>query len=153
MIHLDEIDYKILNILQGKGRTRRNELAEIVNLSIPSTSERLRKLEENGYILEYFAKLDHVKLGNDITTFIFATVDSSKHYASFIEHANNLDEIQEIHAITGEGSHLLKVRTENTTSLEKLLSKIQAWPGVVHTKTHLVLSTSKETTKIKLQKK
>ncbi|MDA0986382.1 MAG: Lrp/AsnC family transcriptional regulator [Bacteroidetes bacterium] len=152
-IQIDEIDLKILNVLQGKGRTRRNELAEIVHLSIPSVSERLRKLEENGFIVEYVAKLNSIKLGFDITAFIFVTVDSSKHFQTFIDHANNLDEVQEIHAITGDGSHLLKVRTENTSTLEKLLSKIQAWSGIVHTKTHLVLSSPKETSKIKLYKK
>lgn len=153
MTNLDEIDYKILSILQEKGRTRRNEIAELVNLSIPSTSERLRKLEENSYIIEYNARLNSVKLGIDITAFIFVSIDTSKHFHSFIEHANSLEEVQEVHAITGEGSHLLKIRTENTASLERLLAKISAWPGVLHTKTHLVLSSPKETIKIKLQKK
>ena len=55
----------------------------------------------------------------------------------------------ECHAITGDGTHLLKVRTCNTASLEKLLARIQAWSGVVHTRTQLVLSTAKETSRIK----
>jgi len=49
----------------------------------------------------------------------------------------------------GDGSHLLKVRAENTNSLEKLLSRIQSWPGVLSTKTSVVLSTIKESTVIK----
>jgi Lrp/AsnC family leucine-responsive transcriptional regulator len=147
---LDEIDVKILEILQRKGRTRRNDLAESVGLSLPSASERLRKLEEHGIITGYHATVDYKKLGKDITAYIFVTVDSSRHYPQFIEHAHALDEILECHAITGEGSHLLKIRTENATSLEKLLSRIQSWPGVTGTRTHLVLSTSKETTKISI---
>ena len=146
---LDEIDYKIIDALQKNGRTRRNDLAELVGLSLPSVSERLRKLEENGFITGYYARVDHKKLGKDITAFISVYIDSSKHYQSFIEHANAVDDIIECHAITGEGSHLLKVRAENTGTLEKLLAKIQSWAGVTGTKTHLVLSTSKETTKIK----
>ena len=146
---LDEIDYKIIDALQKNGRTRRNDLAELVGLSLPSVSERLRKLEESGFITGYYARVDHKKLGKDITAFISVYIDSSKHYQSFIEHANAVDDIIECHAITGEGSHLLKVRAENTGTLEKLLAKIQAWAGVTGTKTHLVLSTSKETTKIK----
>jgi Lrp/AsnC family leucine-responsive transcriptional regulator len=148
---LDGIDTTIMEILQKKGRTRRNDLAEAVGLSLPSVSERLRKLEENGYITGYFATVDPRKLGKDICAFIFVTVDSSRHYPGFLEHAHANDEILECHAITGEGSHLLKVRTANTASLEKLLAKIQAWSGVLNTRTNLVLSTSKETMRIKAE--
>ena len=147
---LDEIDVKILDILQRNGRTRRNDIASSVNLSLPSASERLRKLEESGYITGYAATVDHKKLGKDITAFIFVIVDSSKHYHAFVEHASALDEILECHAVTGKGSHLIKVRTENTTTLEKLLAKIQSWAGVTGTQTHLVLSSSKESTRIKV---
>ncbi len=147
---IDDIDLALLDILQKNGRTRRSELADSVGLSIPSISERLRKLEDNGYITGYSAKVDHVKLGKDITAFIMVTVDSSKHYHAFVEHAHSIDEILECHAITGVGSHLLKIRTENTASLERLLARIQSWTGVHGTQTHLVLSTSKETTTIKI---
>lgn len=148
-VTLDEIDLKILDILQKHGRTKRNDLAEAVQLSLPSVSERLKKLEDGGVITGYLATVDPKKLGKDITAFIFVTVDSSKHYPSFLEHAKHVDDILECHAITGEGSHLLKVRTANTNSLEKLLAKIQAWTGVTSTRTHLVLSTAKETFYIK----
>jgi Lrp/AsnC family leucine-responsive transcriptional regulator len=147
---LDEIDVTILEVLQRAGRTRRNDLAELVGLSLPSVSERLRKLEENGIITGYQATVDYRRLGNDITAFIVVTVDSSRHYTSFLDHAKAQDEILECHAITGEGTHMLKVRTLNTATLEKLLSRIQAWTGVVSTRTHLVLSTSKETFRIRI---
>jgi Lrp/AsnC family leucine-responsive transcriptional regulator len=111
----------------------------------------MRKLEEAGLIVGYHAHVDAKKLGKDITAFIFVTVDSSKHFGQFIDHTTGLDEILECHAITGEGSHLLKVRTTNTASLEKLLAKIQSWSGVTSTKTNLVLSTSKETRRIKIE--
>ena len=148
---IDEIDVKMLEILQRKGRTKRNDLAEAVGLSLPSVGDRLKKLEESGVIIGYHAVLDARKLCRDITAFIFVTVDSSKHFNQFLEHANALDEIQECHAITGEGSHLLKIRTTNTASLEKLLAKIQAWSGVISTRTNLVLSTSKETSRIRVE--
>ena len=147
---LDEIDVKILDVLQKNGRTRRNDLAEIVGLSLPSVSDRLRKLEETGYIKGYFASVDHKKVGKDITAFIFVTIDTSKHYASFVEHTIATDDILECHAITGEGSHLLKIRTENTSTLEKLLAKIQSWQGVLGTRTNVVLSSPKEHMRIKL---
>jgi Lrp/AsnC family transcriptional regulator, leucine-responsive regulatory protein len=148
---LDDIDVTLLEILQKQGRTKRNDLAEAVGLSLPSVGERMRKLEEAGLIVGYHAHVDAKKLGKDITAFIFVTVDSSKHFGQFIDHTTGLDEILECHAITGEGSHLLKVRTTNTASLEKLLAKIQSWSGVTSTKTNLVLSTSKETRRIKIE--
>ncbi|MEX1138841.1 MAG: Lrp/AsnC family transcriptional regulator [Bacteroidota bacterium] len=147
---MDDIDVKLLDILQKQGRTRRNDLAERVSLSLPSVSERLRKLEESQVITGYFAKLDHKKLGKDITAFIVVTVDSSRHFTSFVEHAHTADEILECHAITGDGTHLLKIRTENTGSLEKLLAKIQTWQGVLKTTTSMVLSTAKETFRIRV---
>jgi Lrp/AsnC family leucine-responsive transcriptional regulator len=146
----DELDLKILDILQHHGRTRRNDLAEQIGLSLPSASERMKKLEDAGFIEGYYARLSAKKLGKDITAFIMVTVDSSKHYHSFVDHAGTTDEIMECHAITGDGSHLLKIRTENTTTLERLLAKIQSWTGVTGTRTHLVLSSSKEHTHIKL---
>jgi Lrp/AsnC family transcriptional regulator, leucine-responsive regulatory protein len=148
---LDDIDVKILEILQKKGRTKRNELAEEIGLSLPSASDRLKKLEEHGFITGYFATVDYKKLGKDITAFIFVTIDSSKHYTAFLDHARQLEDILECHAITGEGSHLLKIRTKNTDSLEKLLAKIQAWNGVLSTRTNLVLSTSKESMLIRAE--
>jgi Lrp/AsnC family leucine-responsive transcriptional regulator len=148
---IDDIDVRILEILQKNGRTKRNDLAGTVGLSLPSISDRLAKLEENQIITGYYAVVDAKKVGKDITAFIFVTMDSSKHYPQFIDHAKGLDEVLECHAITGEGSYLLKIRTTNTASLEKLLAKIQAWTGVLSTRTNLVLSSSKETTRIKIE--
>ncbi|HLE17493.1 MAG TPA: Lrp/AsnC family transcriptional regulator [Syntrophales bacterium] len=147
---LDEIDVKILEIIQKQGRTRRNDLAERVGLSLPAVSERLRKLEEAEIITGYFAKVNYQKLGKDIAAFVVVTVDSSKHYSTFVDHIQGMDDILECHAITGEGTHLLKIRTENTTSLEKLLAKLQSWNGVVKTTTSIILSTPKESTAIKI---
>lgn len=149
---LDAIDVSLLDILQKNGRTRRNDLAQVVGLSIPSVSERLRKLEESGVIIGYTTFVDPKKVGKDITAFINITVDSSKHYSSFLDHAKSTDEILEIHSVTGTGTHLIKIRTENTSSLERLLSKIQAWSGVVNTTTSIVLTTMKETNKLKITK-
>jgi Lrp/AsnC family leucine-responsive transcriptional regulator len=150
-MNLDAIDVTILEILQRRGRTRRNDLAESVGLSLPSVSDRLRKLEEQAIITGYHATVDPKKLGKVITAFIFVTLDSSKHYHQFLDHAAAVDEILECHAITGEGSHLLKIRTTDTASLEKLLARIQAWTGVQSTKTNLVLSTKKETMRIHIE--
>jgi len=140
-----------LTELQQNSQIKKNELAEIVGLSLPSTIDRISRLESHGYIKSYNAILNHKKLKQDITCFIFVISESSKHYKQFIEHAQNAKEVLECHSITGEGSHILKIRTENTTTLEKLLSKIQTWPGVKSSKTSIVLSSHKETSEIDIK--
>ena len=148
---LDELDLKILRTLQQNGRTKRNELAEQVQLSVPSVSERLKKLEDNKIIEGYYTKVNRQTFGYDILAFILVMMDSSKHYKDLIKHVEKHPSILECHSVLGEGSHLLKVLVKNTEALEKLLSEIQTWPGVTGTKTTYVLSTIKETTAINIQ--
>jgi Lrp/AsnC family transcriptional regulator, leucine-responsive regulatory protein len=141
---IDDTDLKILELLQADARMKRNEIAEQIGLSLPSVTDRMNKLEQIGVIETYITKLNHKSLGKDITAFIFVASDSSAHYRDFISHAQQNPEILECHSITGDGSHILKIRTSNTSSLEKLLSKIQSWKGVRSTRTSIVLSTHKE---------
>ncbi len=147
---IDEIDLRILSHLQENGRAQRNRLAELVGLSVPSVSERMRKLEERNLIEGYHATLNGRGFGLDITAFIFVEVDGSSKYPDFVRHVADEPEIQECHSITGDGSHVLKIRTRNTETFEKLLSRIQAWEGVKRTRSNVVLSTYKETRRIPL---
>ncbi len=142
---LDDLDIKILNTLQRSGRTKRNELAEEVGLSIPSVSERLHKLEDKGILEGYYARLNKKAFGYDITAYIAINMESSKYYKGFITKVEKIPQILECYSILGEGSHLLKAVVKNTESLEKLLGDVQSWPGVVSTKTTYVLSVIKET--------
>jgi len=146
----DELDLLILDALQKNGRLKRNELAELVGLSLPAASDRLRKLEERGYIRGYAAILDPAKFGKDITAFVQVSVDTSLHYENFLKHVRQNPDILECHAITGDGSHLLKIRTDNTAALEHVLSQIQSWKEVERTRTSVVLSTTKETLNINI---
>jgi len=145
---LDDIDKTILMQLQRDGRAQRNKLSEIVNLSVPSVSERMRKLEDRGLIKRYSAILDDKKFNFDILAFISVEVEDSSMYAKFVEQALDEPEVLECHSITGDGSHFLKVRTNNTESFEKLLSRIQKWEGVSKTRSNVVLSSFKETREI-----
>lgn len=149
---LDEIDIKILKHLQIDGRSQRNKLADIVHLSVPSVSERMRKLEEKELIQGYRAILDAKRFKFDITAFVFVEVDGSDNYPRFVEKAMDEPEILECHSITGDGSHILKIRTENTASFEKLLSRIQSWDGVSKSRSNVVLSSFKETTELPIEK-
>jgi Lrp/AsnC family leucine-responsive transcriptional regulator len=142
---IDEIDAKILELLQRRGRMQRSDVAEEVDLSISAVSERMRKLEARGVIEDYTAVVDAKRLRLDITAFIRVSVDGSEHYSNFVDEVKDMDHVLEVHSITGAGSHLMKVRTADTTALERFLSDIQALPGVSKTTTSIVLSTFKET--------
>ena len=142
---LDEIDLKLLSLLQDDGRISQHDLSEAVGLSSPATGERLRKLEECGIIKGFTAILNAKLLGHDVTAFIAVSVDGSQHFPNFVERSRWHPEIQECHTITGQGSHLLKIQTRDTSTLERLLAEIQSWPGVHGTTTSVVLSVLKET--------
>lgn len=146
----DDLDIKVLNMLQKNARIKRNEIAEKVGLSLPSVSERLNKLQERGLIQGYFTKLNRKSFGYDILAYVFVTMESSKHYKTLINKADKIPEIIECHSVLGKGSHLLKIIAKKTEALEKLLGEIQSWPGVISTKTTFILSTIKETTEIKI---
>lgn len=145
---LDAIDLHILDILQSNGRTPMGQLAELVGLSAPAVTERIRKLEDRGVIIAFLAQLSPPPLGLDIAAFIMVRVDTSRHYQGFTSRAAEHPEVLECHAITGDASHLLKIRTRNTMTLEALLAEIQKWPGVIGTRTSLVLSTHKESPRL-----
>jgi Lrp/AsnC family leucine-responsive transcriptional regulator len=149
---LDDTDIKILLHLQKDGRAQRNRIAEMVGLSVPSVSERMRKLEERKLIEGYHAVLNARRFHFDITAFIFVEVDGSSYYENFVHQASNDPEILECHSITGEGSHVLKIRTTDTAAFEQLLSRIQSWDGVKKTRSNLVLSSFKETRELPVER-
>lgn len=151
MHHLDDTDVQILNHLQDNGRAQRNKLAEMVGLSVPSVSERMRKLEEKHMIEGYHAILNPKAFNLDITAFIFVEVDGSGRYPEFVKRAAEDKEVLECHSITGDGSHILKIRTKNTETFERLLSRIQTWDGVKKTRSNVVLSSYKETRRIHIE--
>ena len=142
---LDEIDLRLLEMLQEHGRTSQHDLAVAVGLSSPAVGERMRKLEERGIIRQFTAVVDPKLLGRDVTAFIFTGIAGSQYYPEFRRRVAEHPEVLECHSVTGQGSHLLKIRTSSTSTLEGLLAEIQSWPGVQWTTTSIVLSTIKET--------
>ena len=147
---IDKIDISILEIVQKDGKASASDIAKSVKLSIPAVGERIKKLTEKGFINKFVAILDHKKAGLDLTAFVFIVSEHSAHYEKFVEEANNCKAVMECLSITGGGSHILKVRVENSQALEDLLYEIQNWPGVSRTQSNLVLSTYKEETTIDL---
>jgi len=142
---LDAIDVKILNILQKNGRVQRNRIAEAIDMTIPAVSDRIKKLENNGIIKGYYTEVDHKKLGKNITAFvhIFYSHPDGHEYKSFLDNVEQEEDVLECYSITGNSSHILKVHTATTESLEHLLNTLQAWEGVEGTKTYVALSNFK----------
>jgi len=147
---LDSLNIKILTLLQDNARLSASEIAAEVGLSVPAAAERIKKLTDSGLIKNFAAILKAKKLGYDITAFIVVDCTSSDLYEHVVQKSLLDKNILECHSITGEGSHLLKIRARNSDDLEKLLGQIQSWSGVIRTRTMFVLSTFKETMVIDL---
>jgi Lrp/AsnC family transcriptional regulator, leucine-responsive regulatory protein len=147
---LDVIDLTLLDLVQRNGRVSQHDLARAVGLSAPAVAERLRKLEERGVIRGYTAILDPERLGRGLASFIFVGVSGSRHFAAFRARVEEEPSIVECSSVTGEASHILKVRVASTRALEALLAEIQGWPGVQWTRTSVVMSALKEETAVPL---
>jgi Lrp/AsnC family leucine-responsive transcriptional regulator len=145
---LDQIDLKILSILQNNGRCHLAEIAKEVDLSSPAVMERVRKLETSGIIKGYQAVLDPKKVGKDLTAFVGVSVAHQKYIDGFAAFMMNQRDVLECHHVTGEESFILKVKTTNTESLEKILGEIRSLEGVTGTVTKMVLSSVKESQRL-----
>jgi len=150
-VSLDAIDRKLLALLQDDAKLSQAELAKEVGLTAPSVNERIRKLERGGIIRGYVALLDERKLGHDITAFVEIFIEHPKFESGFIEAVGDMDEVLECHHITGEFSLLLKVRVRDMQAFRRLLiEKLNTVRGVRQTRTLIVLATSKEQRRIKI---
>ncbi len=149
-MRLDPIDYKLLDLLQENARATQSELATAVGMSQPAVAERLRKLEQDRIITGYFARVDGRHLGKDIVAFIGVAIEHPKYNAAFSKKIQAIPDVLECHHVTGQDSYLLKVITENTESLDRLISEhLRTIPGVTRTNTTIVMSTVKEGTHVK----
>lgn len=150
---LDDLDYKILKHLSSSGRTTWAELAHILGLSAPSTAERVKRLEEKGFIIGYSAILNHKLLGYSLSAFIAVSLSHPKYMAGFLKAIEEMVEAEECHHVAGDDDYLLKVRCKDTEHLDKLLiEKLKILPGISRTRTTIVLSSSKESSIKKLHK-
>ena len=138
---MDEIDRKILRKLQENARATLSDLSGEVALSIPAVGERLKKLEASGVIRQYTAILDPEKLRKHLMALVFLRFNSPRNGDRFAGLVKGESEIKECYYITGDFDYALKVVTESTNTLEKLLTRIKNAPGVVKTKTLVILST------------
>ena len=148
---MDAIDLRILEMLQADGRVSHSDIAKAVGLSAPSIGERIRKLETQGIIRRYACILEPKRIGRTITAFIAVTLDKPIHEKAFLQRIRELNDVLECYHVTGDMDYMLKVRTRTTETLEALITNdLRPLDGVVSTRTSVVLSASKEETRIKL---
>ncbi len=143
VVSLDKVDKKILDILQVDARSSASYIAEKVGMSVPAVADRIKKLQDSAVITGFTTMLNHRKVGLDVSAFITVISESSSHYSEVVKKTNSSPEILQCFTTTGNGSHVLLALVKDTYSLEKLLRKIQSWPGVMRTETQIILSSYK----------
>ena len=143
----DRFDRAILLVLAQEGRISVTELAKRIGLSKSPAQARLRRLEQDGYILGYRAMLDPIQLGLDNIAFVEVRLSDTreKALAAFNKAVAGIAEIEEAHMIAGNFDYLLKVRTPDMSAYRIVLAeKISSLPFVANTSTYVAMQSVKE---------
>ncbi len=140
---MDEMDFKIIELLEHNGRISHEEIGKKLNISRPAIHKRVNTLEENGIILGYNTKIDWSKTGQVIKAFISVNVRTND-FNKILSKISNIHidglVIEECYRVTGQWCIILKIRssfTDQITSLHDELLKIE---GMLDTSTVLILS-------------
>ena len=145
---LDKIDRNILRILQQEGRVSFTELGERVGLSTTPCTERVRRLERDGVITGYYARLDPACLKANLLVFVEISLayKSGDIFEEFRRAAIKLPNVLECHLISGEFDYLIKARISEMASYRKLLGNVLlTLPHVRESKSYIVMEEVKET--------
>ena len=142
---IDDIDREILARLQDDGRETASQIAKELKLTVPTITERIRKLQDANIIQAFQAVINPRSMGLDVTAIITVISSSSDDHKKVIDQAKETPEVIQFFSTTGMGSLMLWVATENSQTLEELLRNIQSWPNVTRTETQVILSTYKTT--------
>lgn len=145
--NLDQTDLKILNILQQDGRIPNNKLAEKIGLTTTPTLERVKRLEREGIIKGYTARVDEEAIGKSLVVFcsLRLAVHQMHTLDEVCEQINNMPEIQACYHITGDTDFLLKIVVSGMPAYEKFLhDKLTRLSGIERIYSNIVLSTKKE---------
>lgn len=142
---LDDTDLRILQLLQRDARMANAAIARDVELAPSAVFQRIRKLENEGVIQGYHARLDAGTLEQGLLAFITVQTGEGARARETAELLASVPEVLEVHRVVGDDCFLMKVRVRDTQALGALLDeKIQTLPPVASTRTTIVLSTAKE---------
>ena len=145
---LDKLDHKILRLLQEDGRIAMKDLAERVGLTVTPCIERVKRMERDGVILGYYARLDPAQLGAALLVFVEITLGnkSGNMFDQFRREVQKIPEVLECHLVSGDFDYLIKARIGEMTDYRKLLDDILLQlPGAVQSKSYVVMEEIKET--------
>ncbi len=138
---LDRTDRAILRVLQGDGRISNVELARRVHLSPSPCLERVRRLESEGFIESYAARLSAAKLDFGTTFFVQVTLTrtTSDVFTQFRDAVVQLPEVAECQMVAGGFDYLVKLRTSGMDDYRRLLGRLVDLPAVAQTHTYAVI--------------
>ncbi|MES2030019.1 MAG: Lrp/AsnC ligand binding domain-containing protein [Pseudomonadota bacterium] len=142
MSDIDKIDRKILAVLQADGRIANVELAERIGLSPTSIGERLKRLQRDGYIEGYGARLNPQMLGLGLLVFVEVLLDKTTPdvFERFARAVRLAPEVLECHMVAGGFDYLVKARVADMSAYRRFLGEsLLALPGVRETRTYAVM--------------
>ncbi|MGB1090606.1 MAG: winged helix-turn-helix transcriptional regulator [Oceanobacter sp.] len=151
---LDRIDKRILTELQRNGRISYVDLAEKVGLSSTPCMERVKRLEKDGYIQGYYARLDPQLLGYRMLVFVEISLSyqSPDAFQKFNKAVDNLPYILECHLVSGDADYLIKARIDDMSEYRALLGDmLLTLPGVKTSKSYIVMEEVKESQQLPLK--
>ena len=139
---MDEIDKRLLRLLQRDGRMTNVELARQAHLSPPATHERIRRLQQDGVIEGYSVRLNAGKLQRALLIFVEVTLDrtSARVFEDFGAAVRRTPEIMECHMVAGGFDYLIKVRVRDMAAFRAFLgTTLLSLPGIRQTHTYTVM--------------
>jgi len=143
---LDKIDLSILDALQQNSRISNVDLARKVNLSASPCLDRVKRLENEGYIERYGAVLSASKLKFGLTAYVEVTLDKSTSdvFDTFAEDVQGIKQIAECDMVAGGFDYLLKIRISDMAEYRSVLGEVVDIPGVAKNRTFVVIEKIKE---------
>ncbi len=148
MFALDEIDRKLLKELLKDSKRSYRELAKAIGVSAATVINHVQRLESAGVIKDYSIRLDHERLGYELTVITEITVSKGKLLETDEEIAK-LPYVCAVYDITGLTDAMVVAKFKSRSSLSEFTKKLLAMPNVERTNTHMVLTTIKEDFRLK----
>lgn len=146
---VDQLDLRILGILQANARETQADIARDVGLAPSAVLERVRKLEARGVIRGYSALVDPRAMALPLLAFVAVRSDETAAHDHVAQTLAESPEVLEVHHVAGDDCYLIKVRARDAEHLGVLLrTRFGRIPGVRSTRTTIVLETVKETPRL-----
>ena len=142
ILDIDNIDLKIISLLNEDAKTPYTEIAKKVFVSSGTVHVRMKKLEDMGVVKSATLTIDFSKLGYDISAFLGIYLEKSSLYDSVIERLKGIAEVVSAYYTTGNYSIFAKIICRDTNHLRLVLDKIQKVDGIDRTETLIVLEES-----------